>query len=76
MERVDVNGPGTHAVYTFLRSAAARVPLEARKGTPPSSGAIEWNFTKFVVGRDGQVLTLTRTRTLTLTPTLTLTLTL
>ena len=56
MERVDVNGPNTHAVYTFLRSAAARVPLEGRKGTPPSSGAIEWNFTKFVVGRDGQVL--------------------
>jgi glutathione peroxidase-family protein len=43
MERVDVNGPHTHAVYTFLRRG-------------PSSGAIEWNFTKFVVGRDGQVL--------------------
>ena len=44
MERVDVNGPHTQDVYTFLRSAdLAHAP-------------IEWNFTKFVVGRDGKVL--------------------
>ena len=42
MERVDVNGANTHEVYKFL------------KGT--SGEKIEWNFTKFVVGRDGQVL--------------------
>lgn len=47
MERADVNGPDTQDVYKFLRSAD-------RAGT--ADGAIEWNFTKFVVGRDGQVL--------------------
>ena len=40
MERVDVNGANTHDVYKFLK----------RSGEP-----IEWNFSKFVVGRDGQV---------------------
>ena len=44
MERIDVNGPNTHDVYRFLKAA------------PPSDGEIEWNFSKFVVGRDGQVL--------------------
>ena len=46
MERADVNGPHTQDTYKFLRSAD-------RGGT---GEAIEWNFTKFVVGRDGQVL--------------------
>lgn len=40
MERIDVNGPNTHDVYKFLRGDVD----------------IEWNFTKFVVGRDGQML--------------------
>ena len=43
MERADVNGPHTQDVYKFLRGATDGAP-------------IEWNFTKFVVGRDGQVL--------------------
>ncbi len=47
MERADVNGPDTQDIYKFLRAAD-------RGGT--ADGAIEWNFTKFVVGRDGQVL--------------------
>ena len=46
MERADVNGPHTQDVYKFLRSAE-----RGGKGQ-----AIEWNFTKFVVGRDGQVV--------------------
>ena len=46
MERADVNGPHTQPVYRFLKSAELA-------GAP--SGDIEWNFTKFVVGRDGQV---------------------
>ena len=40
MERVDVNGSNTHNVYKFLR-----------RDEP-----IEWNFTKFIVGKNGQVL--------------------
>ena len=47
MAKADVNGPSTQDVYKFLRSAD-------RGGS--ADGAIEWNFTKFVVGRDGQVL--------------------
>lgn len=43
MAKMDVNGPNTQDVYKFLRSATDGAP-------------IEWNFTKFVVGRDGQVL--------------------
>jgi glutathione peroxidase len=46
MERGDVNGPHTQDVYRFLRSSSGGA----------DDGAIEWNFTKFVVGRDGQVL--------------------
>ena len=46
MERVEVNGPQTHDVYKFLRGAAL---------AGAANGAIEWNFTKFLVGRDGQV---------------------
>ena len=42
-----MNGPHTQEAYKFLRSAD-------RGGA--SDGAIEWNFTKFVVGRDGQVI--------------------
>ena len=43
MEKIEVNGPGEHPVYAFLKS---------RK-----SGAIKWNFTKFLVGRDGSTVT-------------------
>ena len=38
MERGDVNGPGTQPAYAFLKGAG---------GAP-----IEWNFSKFLVGRD------------------------
>lgn len=47
MEKADVNGPHTQEVYKFLRSAD--------RGDA-ADGLIEWNFTKFVVGKDGQVL--------------------
>ena len=48
MERGDVNGPNTQPTYKFLRGATA--------DAAPPDGEIEWNFTKFIVGRDGQVL--------------------
>ena len=48
MERIDVNGPHTHDVYKFLRAA---IP-----GKTSPDGAIAWNFSKFIVGRQGQVL--------------------
>jgi glutathione peroxidase len=41
-EKVDVNGSNTHPVYQWLKSQ------------PGASGDIAWNFTKFLVGRDGK----------------------
>jgi glutathione peroxidase len=46
MAKVDVNGPATDAVWAWLKSSAPGV-----LGTE----AVKWNFTKFLVGRDGQV---------------------
>ncbi len=45
--KIDVNGPDTHPLYTLLKSKA--------KGFLGSQ-SIKWNFTKFLVGRDGIVL--------------------
>lgn len=39
--KLEVNGPGEHKLYTWLKAAFP--------------GDIEWNFTKFLIGRDGQV---------------------
>jgi glutathione peroxidase len=44
--KVDVNGPGAHPLFEWLRSQTGGL-LGSR---------IKWNFTKFLVGRDGQVL--------------------
>lgn len=43
--KVEVNGPGQHPIYAWLSGADARFP-----------GNISWNFEKFLVGRDGQVV--------------------
>ena len=48
MERGDVNGDETQGVYKFLR--AAQLPNQT------AAEPIEWNYSKFTVGRDGQVL--------------------
>ncbi len=45
--KVEVNGPGTHPLWAYLK-AAKRGALGTR--------AVKWNFTKFLVGRDGTVL--------------------
>jgi glutathione peroxidase len=44
--KVDVNGPNEHPLYKQLKSAAPGV-----LGTT----AVKWNFTKFLVNRDGRV---------------------
>jgi glutathione peroxidase len=46
MDKVEVNGDDAHPVYKWLR---------AEKGGL-LGGKIKWNFTKFLVGRDGQVI--------------------
>jgi glutathione peroxidase len=45
--KIEVNGPGTHPLYAHLK--AAQPGLLGTEG-------IKWNFTKFLVGRDGSVL--------------------
>ncbi|GHC16518.1 glutathione peroxidase [Aidingimonas halophila] len=47
MEKVRVNGPQAHPLFVQLREQAPGV-----LGTT----LIKWNFTKFLVGRDGQVI--------------------
>jgi glutathione peroxidase len=44
--KIEVNGPGAHPLYDWLRR---------EKGGMLGS-KIKWNFTKFLVGRDGQVI--------------------
>ena len=47
MHKIAVNGDGAHPLYRWLTSEAPGV-----LGTK----SIKWNFTKFLVGRDGQVI--------------------
>jgi len=47
MQKVNVNGPGAHPLYQWLCAEAPGLL---------GSKAIKWNFTKFLVGRDGRVL--------------------
>lgn len=45
-ERIEVNGAGAHPLYQWLKSSAPGI-----FGTED----IKWNFTKFLIGRDGRV---------------------
>lgn len=45
--KIEVNGPGAHPLYRFLKQQA--------KGLMGSE-KVKWNFTKFLVNRDGQVV--------------------
>jgi glutathione peroxidase len=47
MARIEVNGAGAHPLYRWLTAEAPGI-----LGTQ----AIKWNFTKFLLGRDGRVL--------------------
>jgi glutathione peroxidase len=44
--KIDVNGETAHPLYRYLKDAKPGVL---------GSEAIKWNFTKFLIGRDGQV---------------------
>ncbi len=44
-QKIDVNGPGAHPLWTFLK--------KSRPGFAGSKN-IKWNFTKFLVDRDGK----------------------
>jgi glutathione peroxidase len=44
-DKIEVNGPNRHPLYALLAGEESPFP-----------GNIKWNFTKFLVGRDGKVL--------------------
>ena len=46
MSKIEVNGDNAHPIYKYLKSVA--------KGTFGS--AIKWNFTKFLISRDGKTV--------------------
>ena len=43
--KLEVNGPHRHPLYALLTAAEGGFP-----------GDIEWNFEKFLIGRDGRIL--------------------
>jgi len=51
MEKVEVNGPGTHDIFQFLKYNSVLFD-EASGGVGP----IKWNFGKFLIDKDGQVI--------------------
>jgi glutathione peroxidase len=44
--KIDVNGPDAHPLYAWLKDAKGGL----------LGDRIKWNFTKFLIGRDGQVI--------------------
>jgi glutathione peroxidase len=47
MEKIEVNGSGATPLYKWLTKEAPGLL---------GSTAIKWNFTKFLIGKDGRVL--------------------
>jgi len=46
-DKIEVNGPGAHPLYQWLTQTAPGILGTER---------IKWNFTKFLIGRDGTVV--------------------
>lgn len=46
-EKIEVNGPGAHPLYVWLKSQKAGIL---------GSSSIKWNFSKFLVDRRGKVI--------------------
>jgi glutathione peroxidase len=45
--KIEVNGPGAHPIFRWLKAQAPGILGTQR---------IKWNFTKFLIGRDGRVV--------------------
>ncbi|MCR4779869.1 MAG: glutathione peroxidase [Ruminiclostridium sp.] len=68
MAKIDVNGENEHPLYTFLKSQqpdeaivglknkAAMNMIKPLSTTCKKPGDIKWNFTKFLVDREGRVV--------------------
>jgi glutathione peroxidase len=64
--KIDVNGPDADPLYAYLRSEApgdfgpeqGRMYEHIKNSRPEAIGTdeVKWNFTKFLVGRDGEVI--------------------
>ncbi len=54
MAKVEVNGSGTCDLYKYLKALQAK---------PKGPGEISWNFEKFVIGRNGEVVARFQPRT-------------
>lgn len=51
-DKIDVNGPNRHPLYVALAGTESPYP-----------GDIKWNFSKFLIGRDGKILKRFESRT-------------
>ena len=49
--KIDVNGANTHPVYQYLRMNSS-----LHKPGEKEASQIQWNFTKFLVNGEGQVV--------------------
>ena len=47
MAKIEINGPEAHPLYKYL--------TKAKRGLLGTSN-IKWNFTKFLIGRDGRII--------------------
>jgi glutathione peroxidase len=47
MAKIEVNGAGANDLYKYLKALTTK---------PKGAGNISWNFEKFLIGRDGQVI--------------------
>ncbi|MFB7720949.1 MULTISPECIES: glutathione peroxidase [unclassified Nocardia] len=54
LEKLEVNGDGAHPIYRELTQTA---------DADGTAGDVQWNFEKFLIGRDGSVLARIRPRT-------------
>lgn len=45
-DKVDVNGADAHPLFTWMKKETSGL----------MGGAVKWNFTKFLIGRDGRVI--------------------
>eukprot|EP00878_Enallax_costatus_P036590 GHUV01041106.1.p1 GENE.GHUV01041106.1~~GHUV01041106.1.p1 ORF type:complete len:202 (+),score=53.06 GHUV01041106.1:197-802(+) len=56
-DKIEVNGPNAHPLYKFMRQQQpVSSPGAARPVPRGGPGAIEWNYTKFLVNTEGQAV--------------------